>query len=353
MASTAPAVSDNSTPAATKPLRVPPEETIWKRYSPHHELPLSGVSSFGLHALVIGFLIMAAALGFFGFSKSTRSLPVDPVRLALGGGGGNPNGEGNGPGAGGREENVPDKEGQPQKGTDEAPPRPELNPTEVTRLKEEFTDDAVRYIQSGPEAARVFGRMDKDLREKLSSGIRPGKGEGGPGKDGGKDSGKDTGEGSREGPGKANLSQREKRMLRWTLTFETADGMDYLRQLNALGAILAIPTGPKGDLKIVRNLLEHPAKLLDEDLSKIDRIYWIDDRPPSVLSLVHALGLRHQPDRIIAFMPQELEARMFKMELAYKGLTEDEIFETKFRVRRTGSGYEPYVAEQKPKGGKK
>jgi len=44
-------------------LATPIEEKFWKRYSPHHELPLSSVSSIAVHALgivaVIAFAVLA------------------------------------------------------------------------------------------------------------------------------------------------------------------------------------------------------------------------------------------------------------------------------------------------------
>src|SRR5262249_59932965 len=60
-ANAAPPVSDNPARPEGAPL-VPPEEQFWKRYSAHGELPLSGASSFAIHVLVAGFLILG---GFF------------------------------------------------------------------------------------------------------------------------------------------------------------------------------------------------------------------------------------------------------------------------------------------------
>ena len=47
-------------PPAANPIRmlVPPDEKFWKRYSPHNEAPLSGISSFALHLLAIPLLLI-------------------------------------------------------------------------------------------------------------------------------------------------------------------------------------------------------------------------------------------------------------------------------------------------------
>jgi hypothetical protein len=60
-----------------------------------------------------------------------------------------------------------------------------------------------------------------------------------------------------------------------------------------------------------------------------------------------ALGIKPVPDHVVAFFPEKLEHRLLEIELAYKGLKEDDIFETKFNVRKVGGGYEPVVVEQK------
>jgi hypothetical protein len=141
-------------------------------------------------------------------------------------------------------------------------------------------------------------------------------------------------------------------MLRWSMLFNTNNAGDYLAQLRGLGAILAIPVkeGPEGrEYRLVRDLSARPAKLLEEDLSKIQRIYWVDEKPQSVNDVMASLGVDVRPSHFVAFMPQELEDKLFRMEKAYRGRSEDEIHETKFRVNKTARGYEPEVIAQTPK----
>ena len=77
----------DKTAAASKPLRLPPDEQFWKRYSPHSELPLSAIGSCALHFLGIGLLVLLAWLGWFGFRNNSGAVPVEVVRFAAGGGG--------------------------------------------------------------------------------------------------------------------------------------------------------------------------------------------------------------------------------------------------------------------------
>lgn len=349
--STAPEKAITSNTATPK---LPPEEKFWQRYSPHQEMPLSAVSSLALHGLAIGGLIMLAYLGWLGFKKPSNSLPVEPVRFVTGGGGGKRTGSGNGPGIGQGSEAVADTkvDDNNKPPTEPDPQRPKLDPTAVAAAFPELQKDPdfKRMIQDGNPNLSRFGKVDKLAIDKLRDGLNPGKGRGGPGKDGGRGTGTGTGDGDGRGEGQSgNLSNREKRMLRWSMIFDTRTGTDYLNQLRGLGAILAIPTGPDGKTyKIVRDLSGRgPAKLLDEDISSIQRIFWIDDRPESVSSLMAALHCNLKPGHFVAFMPPSLEEELFEKEKKFKGLSEDQIHETKFRVIQDRQrGYVPVVSSQ-------
>ena len=52
------------------------------------------------------------------------------------------------------------------------------------------------------------------------------------------------------------------------------------------------------------------------------------------------------PTRFVAFFPIELEQELLRKELSYRNVPEDDIKETRFQVRHTGRGYEPFVVEQ-------
>jgi hypothetical protein len=332
---------------------MPPEEQFWERYSPHHEAPLSGVGSFAVHFLIAGFLILAGYLGWLGLGTQRSAVSNDVVRLDTGGGGGKKTGT-DGTGDGGTPKEVADEQKPDIPKTSETEVvRPELKDVvETPKLPAQETKDAnARFIKEATENARAFSSLDEEMRKKLREGLTQApKGKGGPGTGGGEGKGTGTGTGDGRGSGNSTLTQREKRMLRWTMMFDTRSGHDYLRQLRGLGAILAIPKDrSSSDYWVIRDLGAHPPQLLDEDVRQLQRIFWIDDKPASVASVMHALGLNMNPDRFVAFMPQELEEKLFEMELRYQGRREDDIEETVFQVRVINGRYTPFVMSQREK----
>lgn len=141
------------------------------------------------------------------------------------------------------------------------------------------------------------------------------------------------------------LSKREKRMLRWTLSFGNTTEEEYVNRMQELGAILAFPVNDK-EYAIVRDLSKRPAEVKNEDITKIERIYWFDNKAESVGSVCKLLGIKGSPDHLIAFFPEKLENELFDKELKYKNLKEDDIHETKFKVIRRGDNLEVKVVEQ-------
>jgi hypothetical protein len=209
-------------------------------------------------------------------------------------------------------------------------------------------DASDRTIEESERVAAAASQAASQARKQLE-GLIAGKGRGGPGSGGGRGKGKGTGEGDLEGPGKANIGVREKRQLRWTMVFNTRDGRDYVKQLQALGAIVAIP-GPNKEYLVIRDLSKRPVEMQPEDLSKIDRIYWIDDNPQSVESFARELRLKHVPELIAAFFPLQLEQELAEKERRHsRSGREDDILETRFQVRQRGGQYEVVVVSQRVK----
>src|SRR5262249_18492628 len=129
-----------------------------------------------------------------------------------------------------------------------------LDPLELPELQ--VADG--RVIDEGARRAQdQLKELNKETRSKLFQGLGPSKGLGGSGRGGAKGKGTGTGEGDLEGPGKSKLSNRQRRMLRWVMVFDTVDGRDYLKQLRGLGAILAIPDGTGGYV-IIKDLATVP-----------------------------------------------------------------------------------------------
>jgi hypothetical protein len=144
---------------------------------------------------------------------------------------------------------------------------------------------------------------------------------------------------------------REKRRQRWVLVFNTKDGNDYAAQLHSLGAIIGVE-GANGQYTLYRDLLRRPVKGQIEDPEKLNRIFWVDDKPESVKSLATALGIKPVPDHFYAFFPYKLEEELLKKELAHFQGNEEDIIETIFKVERKGDHFELVVRKSERRKGK-
>jgi hypothetical protein len=331
--------------AKGKPL-VPPDEKFWERYSPHHEFALSLSSSGVLHVAALGLVVLASLAGWVATHARAE---VDTIEIA--GGGGQPEGVGDKNTGPNLHEDVQDAaatstsakpDQTPQELKDvTSNPKPLINPDQPL----------VRPVEETVGLGKNLDTIGKQAMEKLAA-LQHGtvsKGQGGSGEGGGKGKGKGKGYGDLEGSGRMKITKREQRQLRWTMVFNIRQPEDYARQLNGLKAILAIPISAKDDrkeYKVIRDLSRRPVHPKVEDVTAINRIYWVDDRPESVASLARVLGVE-PPSYFVAFFPPELEQLLLKKELAYAGnKPEEKIRETKFQVRATANGYEPFVIDQ-------
>jgi len=247
---------------------------------------------------------------------------VQPVVIA--GGGGNPLGRGKGPGDGVIEPGA-------SRGDDTVIIKPDVPLDQLPPV----VIDANQFKEL--DAQRKLD--DKARRE----GLAAGHGKGGVGRDGGKDSGRDKGTGDGDGTG-GQLSQRQKRALRWEMRFNTHDGDDYLRQLAAFGAFVGIPEG-NGKYRIYRELLKKPCKGEIEDLG--ERMFWEDKKESSVRDLARAMGLKKTPPHIRVFFPKQFEDELSAKEQRYRGKREDDIIETIFDVKKRGGKYTAEVVDQR------
>jgi hypothetical protein len=330
------ALDDRNTTSTLRPTGLP-DERFWVRYSPHHELPLSGTLSAVLHVLVLILLLVGAWLVVkLGWSDQEPQVPfievvVDsqdpPGGLGNGGVGGGVKKPG------GQEEDLGQQQALPTRPPDRTSP-PELTvPKGVPPI-----------VVPDPDGQPLF-REAEEARRRIEEAIRlktPGR-KGGPG---GTEAGLGGGpKGDGKGP---DGNPRQKRVLRWTLVFSTLNGEDYVRQLHALGAVLAVPNPDRPpDYLVVRNLTKRPAVARSEDVAKINRIYWVDSKPESVAGVVQALGLPKDAPYFVAFFPEELEKKLLELELKFANRREEDIKETQFRILRKGNSYEPQVIEQR------
>src|SRR5437870_10505806 len=118
------AIANNSKTAKAVPNRplVPPDERFWEKYSPHYELPISGIGSLMIHVLG-GVALLVAGFLLSQWLKRDDPVPVEIMELLESGGGGNPNGAGGGPGDGTRVEDLPkDPQAKPPEDLPDKPP---------------------------------------------------------------------------------------------------------------------------------------------------------------------------------------------------------------------------------------
>ncbi len=332
---------------------VPPEETIWKKYSSHYEFPISSVSSLFMHVAVLGMLFLIWAM-FLKWFPEEGSLPIEQV-VVPGGGGGNPDGIGIGPGNGSlpKPREAVDRAPTPSQGLTDVPPNQFQTPTaQLPPLisPKDQADPARTILQQADAASSQMAAVRNTADDKLKRALA-GKGKGGTGSGGGEGSGVGTGTGPGAGPGSAgSITQRQKRQQRWVLIFDVRS-VNFATQLHDLGAILAAPR-EDGEYVVYRDLNQRPVQGKVEDLSQLNRIFWTFDSESSIKALCTVLGITPVPRQIVAFFPESLERELLEKEMAYfRGKDENLIDETFFRVERRGNRYEPVVSRQTRKAG--
>lgn len=157
-----------------------------------------------------------------------------------------------------------------------------------------------------------------------------------------------TGTGTGTSGGGGTGTGRAGRAARWVLKFNTANPRDYLAQLGGLGADVAFPQ--RGDDYRYFTDVGGSPKSSVRKIDQESRIYWIDENPQACAGVAQELGIP-APPVMLAFLPESLEAKMLKMELAFKGAeSEDDIVQTIFECTRRGGGYDVIVVDQTLKG---
>jgi hypothetical protein len=315
-------------------LMSPDDESIWKRYNQNYEFPLSIATSVVLHVFVC---LMVAIAGVWLFNFGSGS-PPDLEAIEFGGGGGAGEGGGNPQG----EEKLQDavslnKEDMPA----------EEPPIKIDSDILTLDDPNKRLLQEVKETDQDLARGINDPN--LLAGDR---GHGGPGRGGGRGSGFGTGDGDGVGPGRGNA--RTRRKDRWEISLPMQDSAQFIRKLGELESILMIPDGP-GKFKLFdltqKNPEGKPATIVD--INKMNRIWYTNRVQIVCQGIADELGLSARPEFFAIFIPQTLEQEMFKKELAYRGLTEEELdrrkMVTKFEVNKRGSGWDVRVRDQSPR----
>jgi hypothetical protein len=309
---------------------IPPDEKFWQRYSANAEMPLSSLASVVFHMVLFG-VLMIGVLDLF--RSSDPPIDLEPIEYGdgiEGGGGGSTIGLGTGPQLSKPEDVAQDLKPQTKAELLKPDVDPNIKADTSPKLADDPDAERMSIIEDIKKKKPAAGMFIKDALEGLT-----GAGKGGSGYGGGEGTGIGTGRGSGVGPGTGPLNRRGKRLLRWSMNFKANSGEEYVRQLNAIGAIIGIPDRT-GKLMIIRNLTERPAQPKYESVRDLNRIWWTDEREGSCREVAEALKLDILPSQIWAFFPQEIEQQLVKVELdygrKYGRKTEDDIKETEFNL---------------------
>ncbi len=345
---------------STKNL-VPPENTVWQKYSSRYEFPYAAVGSFFLHAFVLGLMVMIGLswLVLPGFQ------PRPPVSLGVvevegGTADGNPEG-------GGVIENPDGKE--PPKNTEIVPnspvvgaaktistePMPMNEPTLMPGedLASELIDPSIRAefdkLKSNADLIANQKVEEKKLPTAVVAkpgGTAPPKGTGGKGLAGaGTGSGNKKGPGTGTGgtPGGATKQQIFARRWRFDLSGNAAE---HAEKLAAIGVTLAY-SDAGNNLRLISDLRQRPVKTSKEPFSKYkDAVTWYNTDDRSVKALAHELKLSGTPRMIAMLLPKEREEKMADAEAKFakeKGRDLATVQGTWFDFRLMNGVLEPVV----------
>jgi hypothetical protein len=360
----APAKADPKNASAKGPF--PPDERFWKRYSPHHEFPLSLVIAIGLH--VAALVVMVAVWAVSSLDSPAAPPRMEVVEIE----GGSPALDGLGTGDTLKGSGDKDKENVGEASGDKLrPPRP--NETKIAAaLKDPLKGPELKFPGAGNEVPDEgddpFAGLDQATKQATediikatkppappagtkNKGTKPGGkyvGVGGPKGKGG------TGRGDRTGPGRGKspygqvLTDQRKRQMRWQI-LASPIGKIHLDKLKALNVTLVMPTrDPR--LFTVFDLERQPIapKTTTRLEEHADKVWWTNRDPVEVQGLARELGLREMPQCFVIFLPKGLEDRMVQLEEQYQGAREDQIEKTIWDVPLRNGRYasEPQVVRQ-------
>jgi hypothetical protein len=356
-----------STKTKAKSL-LPPEEKFWKRYSPHHEFPLAGMTSLCVHALVLGFLLLGG-LAFLLRERDDAARPASMDVVMVSSGSGNDGAEGAEgapglPGAPGPEEAVKPAsvEARQAPELDKAPtpelaalPKAELAfPTEpMTPPTKDDTESTLESIGKEVENAIKRGETKpappgaKAAPTVVAKRSGPGGGGGagvkgvGPGS-GAKGLGPGGG-GAAGGP----VTQAQIFAGRWNFDL-SGDARQHADKLAAIGFVVALPDPRDAKrLLLVKNLRTRPVRLEAVAASKYESaVKKQNTKLDSVTALSRELQLPFVPAQVIILIPEALKQKMADEEVRAArqvGKDLEKIRQTWFDFRLENGAYEPFV----------
>ncbi len=351
---------------ASKPVaETPPEDSFWKRYSPHHEFPVAGAVSLFLHGgVVVAMIVTGLGLLWSSASESQKPAKMDVV-MVEGGGTGFEGGGGEaglpGPSTASKTEIALNPMDPPEIGSATPKQNDSFTPSPVLEVptigaNENISDDPLAELAklAKETQAQIDAKMKADKIAKAGNttgGTDSPKGTGGKG--GG---GKDVGLGSKTGPGVGigglggrKLTRPEIFSRRWRFNL-SGDPAKHAEKLVQMGVVIAVPqTGE--DYLVARDLKRRPVEFIKEDMSPYkNAVKWQNDLATSLQGLARELQMPAVPQRIFMLLPKDREEAMAEAEASYARSQRRNVAaiqETWFDFRLRNGVYEPFVVSQK------
>jgi hypothetical protein len=350
---------------------IPPEESMWQRYSPHNEAPLAGATSLFLHGAIVGIMVVGG-MAFFWAAREEAARPPKMDVVMLEGDGTGLEGGGAAPGLPGDPDAGAPKRTE-QSGTLEKvspseprvpnPPTndklPELglptfeiaSPTldkdlflELERMAKDAADQANKE-QAVPKSQPAPGPEGKKVGLK---GTGDPKGQGGlGGSKGGPGAGDKTGAGiGKGGPKGRKATQQEIYAWRWHFNLGNSD-KEHARMLATMGMTIAFPdpAGGLNDFLLVTDMNRRPVEFKKDSLAAYkDAVKWFNTKPESVQGLSRELELPFTPKFVIMLLPKEREKKMAEEEKRFAAQMRRDlrtVRKTFFDFRLQNGAYEP------------
>ncbi|MBS0208238.1 MAG: hypothetical protein JSS27_04715 [Planctomycetes bacterium] len=298
------------------------DEGFYQQYSPNHELPKSSLASCLIHGL-LAFII--GLLATITVKHDPEPPGVDVVRVsddataAPDFGDGNPQTP---------SDVLPNQTQQPT-----MPQVPTTTPTQDVKqvevaVNEQINDRGKKVVgptqaeaasaqAAAAQAASAFDAAKKKLAENVGKG----------------------------GGGGSGPSGTAARRARWVITYRPASGSETAQMLQFFGAEVAVPIDG-GNWRYFSDLTSRPPKSWVQTLDDEIRMSWSSESMTSNdRDLLRVLGAGNASGFYI-FFPRAFEARLSKLELAYRNVPEEDIASTVFEMSQGGSGWDVRVSRQ-------
>lgn len=358
-------MATKTTPRAAKPL-LPPEESLWERYSPHYEMPLAGATSVFAHGMAFGLLMIIGAAYFWtAREEAAKPAKMDVVMLEGSGEGGleglgSPEGLPGLPNAGGpkRTEQIAPVDGPSE------PERPASGPS-----KDPMIDLGVPLIEDPTNpldpALRVeLAKLQKDAIDQANQETRPPsppttakkvvglvgtgnpKGQGGLGGTGG-GTGKGFKKGTGTGTGGFGGARTPQQIFRARWQFDLfGDPKTHIRKLTIIGTRVGVLDLEKNYFKIV-DLNQRPAELEKAKAPNFSEVVFFTNQDRhSIDRAAQEMRLPFRALTFVFFLPPEREKEIADAEArAAKAMRRDlnTVTKTHFEFQLRNGVYEPKV----------